>query len=132
MSCFEKEKETLCFSCQNCTRCSWADGIPVKGWEATPTIVHDCDGDFGSYNVTKCPIYKEDEKKEVTRGEIAQLLGVKHWRVVDMLSTQGGIIFLRHFLKKKGYKFIISRVIMRNGKEKREFMIEKINKGGDK
>lgn len=132
MSCEEKKKETLCFSCQNFTRCSWANGIPVKGWEATPTIVQDRDGDFSSYLVTKCPLFKEDEKREVTQAEIAQILGIGRWSVKDMLSTQGGTIFLRHLLKKEGYKLLIFQVPIKNGKENREFIIKKIKQGGDK
>ena len=120
------KEETLCFSCQNCTRCSWADGIPVKGWTATPTVVCDCDGNFNSFLVEKCPLFKEDTKREVTVAEIARILGKTHGTVVNALRTRGGVIFVRGWLREKGYKFLVFENVQENGRVKREFIIDKL------
>ena len=71
---------TLCWCCANATNdgCSWsAHFIPVKGWEATPTIIKEGthtytsvkDGQMEvternqqSYNVHSCPQFIEDCK----------------------------------------------------------------------
>ena len=120
------DEETLCWGCQNCTRCSWADGIPVKGWEATPTILRDCDGDFSSYLVTKCPLYKEDTKKYVTTDDIAKVLGKTKATVSNALRTRGGTIFLRGWLKEKGYKLQVFDAECKSGKVRRRFLIDKL------
>ena len=49
------DNETLCWKCDNCTdgsKCEWALGRPVKGWEATPTAYPgwDCWGDEAPEN----------------------------------------------------------------------------------
>lgn len=128
---FPKEQETLCWRCQNCTRCSWADGIPVKGWEATPTIVHGSGGDFSSYLVSKCPLFKEDVKREITVNEIAAICGCSNATIFRILRGERGGTRLRAKLKGKGYKLHIGIVPTKSG-YKREYFIEKINKGGDK
>lgn len=130
--CFVKEQETLCWQCANYSRCSWADGIPVKGWEATPTIVRDFDGDFSSFLVTKCPLFKEDTKKYVTREDIAKIVGKSSSVVAQALKTRGGIIFLRSWLKEKGYKLYMFDVPCKSGRLRRRFVIDKIKEGGDK
>lgn len=119
-------EETLCWKCANCTQCSWADGIPVKGWTATPTIVRDCDGDFRSYLVEKCPLFKEDTKKQVTIEEIARILGKPMGTVVHALRTRGGTIFVRGWLKEKGYKLGVYKYVKKNGQERREFILDKL------
>ena len=127
---FSKKKETLCWGCRNCTRCSWADGIPVKGWEATPTIVHDCDGDFKSFIVTKCPLFKADAKQEITTGDIADILGCQRDTVFKILKRKGEA-FLKEKLKEKGYILYIGRVPTKKW-DLREYCIKKINKDSDK
>lgn len=121
-------KETLCWSCKNCTRCSWADGIPVKGWTATPTVVHDHDGDYNSYLVTKCPYFKEDTKRGVTGAEIAQILGRTRGAVARALRAHGSTVQLRGQLRGKGYKLHIYKVPCKNGKERREFILERLDR----
>lgn len=121
-----KTKETLCWTCRNCTRCSWADGIPVKGWTAKPTIVHDHDGDFNSYLVEECPQFKEDAKRQVTTQDMADILGKTFGEVARALRSRGGIIFLRGWLREKGYKLSVYEVPLKNGKSVHEFIIRKI------
>lgn len=123
--CFVKIEETLCWRCQNCTRCSWADGIPVKGWEATPTIVRDCEGDFSSYIVTKCPLFKEDTKKEVTIKDMARILGKTHGTIMNTLRLSVGVIILRGWLKEKGYKLYVFNIPCKGGGIRRRFVIDK-------
>lgn len=117
-------KETLCWGCSNYARCSWADGIPVKGWTATPTIVHDQYGDYGSYKVEKCPQFAADKKVEAKIQDIAALLGVSCTGVYRVLRKKNGVLRLRVMLREKGYKLYIGKVPLRNGKEKREYCIE--------
>lgn len=57
--------ETLCWDCQNVTKCSWKDRIPVKGWKAEPHIVNDEEGIIRTYRVIKCPNFLEDEIRGV-------------------------------------------------------------------
>lgn len=51
-------KQTICWGCQNYSKCSWAIGIPVKGWDATPTQK----SDYKSYCVHSCPQYLAEKK----------------------------------------------------------------------
>lgn len=55
-------KEQLCWTCQNaCGKCSWSQLlIPVKGWIATPTIIHDSVKPYPSYRIDACPRYIPD------------------------------------------------------------------------
>ena len=122
----QAREETLCWFCRNCTRCSWADGIPVKGWTATPTVVRDFNGDFNSYLVEKCPLFKEDTKETATMEDIARVLGKAHGTVVRALSTRGGTIFVRGWLKEKGYKLIINDIELSNGKVRKEFILKEL------
>ena len=58
----QRENEQLCWSCQNaCGGCSWSKNlIPVVGWNATPILVKDEEGDIRTYKIVKCPQYKAD------------------------------------------------------------------------
>lgn len=62
---------TLCWRCANaCGNCEWSDGsfTPVKGWDATETLLI---GDRGisrpkrmqSFIVRKCPKFKDDREQ---------------------------------------------------------------------
>lgn len=120
------QKDTICWDCQNFMRCSWAHGKPVEGWTATPTIVRDREGDFKSFIVEECPLFKEDAKKGVTIFEIAQILGKTRGTIISALRTRGGTIFLRGWLKEKGYKLKIFTYTRKDGLKYREFIIYKI------
>lgn len=56
-------KRTLCWSCEHSINgCTWArDGIPVEGWDATPSEYAK-----GSYRITFCPEYKAEGKRKYT------------------------------------------------------------------
>lgn len=126
--CFEKQQETLCWDCQNCTRCSWADGIPVKGWTATPTVVRDYDGDYKSYIVTECPIFKKDDKREVFISEIGEILGKTKHQITRYLRGRDGVAILNELLRKKGFVlYVFPRVEGEDGKARREFIIKKLS-----
>ena len=120
------KKETICWDCQNCTRCSWADGIPVKGWTATPTVIHDYEGYIDSFLVEKCPLFKQDDKKKVTIEEMARILGRGVNGVTRYASGKGGRIFLRSGLREKGYKLIVNEIVLKGGKTKHEFILKKL------
>ena len=57
-----QQNEQLCWSCQKaCGRCSWSKNLtPVKGWEATPVMVKDDEGNIRTYHITSCPEYIHD------------------------------------------------------------------------
>lgn len=52
-----EEDSQPCYLCEKaCGGCSWSKHfIPVKGWDATPTIIRDSKGDIHSYKIRKCP-----------------------------------------------------------------------------
>lgn len=127
-----KEEETLCWGCQNYARCSWADGVPVEGWDATPTKIYHSDGIIDSFFVHKCPLFKADVKREITAEGIGDIVGLSKAHVLRIVRTKGGRALLRAKLRKKGYKLYIGKVPIEGG-ERREFCVEKIeDKGGDK
>ena len=119
-------KETLCWDCRNCTRCSWADGIPVKGWTATPTSVADCDGDYASFFVTQCPQFKADTKKQVTTEDMARILGKTKGEIIYTLRCKSGVIYLRSWFGEKGYRLRVFEIPRDNRKVAREFIIERL------
>lgn len=85
----DMKKETLCWGCQNYAKCSWAKGVPVEGWDATPTTFIDKYGNAAdngiievhSYIVNKCPQYIPDTIRKTTIKEIASLVGC-YWRTI--------------------------------------------------
>lgn len=63
-----RQKNTLCWSCQNATGgCSWSRALkPVKGWKAEPLRIQQSSlyrerSYTDSYLVKKCPKYIKDE-----------------------------------------------------------------------
>ncbi len=96
-------KETICWTCKNCTKCSWSKGIPVEGWKAEKTVVHvskTCS--YGSYLVKKCPEYIQDDKIKVTDSNLAKLLNItfNNFRNTSLAE-------IRRLLSEKGYKLYI-------------------------
>lgn len=126
--CFIKEKETLCWKCANYSRCSWSDGIPVKGWKATPTVIHDQDKEYESFFVEYCPLFKKDKKEETTTEGIAEVLGCTKWVVTRALRAHGSTVKLCNRLKEKGYKLHFGIVPLKSGGNRREFVLEKIDR----
>ena len=128
----KEEEETLCWDCQNYARCSWADGVPVEGWSATPTKIYHSDGIIDSFLVKTCPMFKADTKRAVTTQELGDMLGFSRTHVARMIRTRGGFLILRAKLREHGYK-LYSSIFPIEGGERRDFCIEKIeDKGGDK
>ena len=111
-------EDSLCWSCQRSTsdkQCPWIGGKEVQGWEAEPTILtHYMNGvcyTTNSYQVNKCPLYKEDYK-QITTEEIAMLIGVS---AVTVTRTRTKA--LRTMLKEKGLDLRTSKdKFLRNGK----------------
>lgn len=103
-----REKETICWDCQNYSRCSWSRGTPVKGWKATPTKYKDVYGGGNdaiivrSFLVEECPHFKADRKQRTTIKEISGILG-KSERSVYRLISNKGVHRLKDLLKEKGY-----------------------------
>ena len=122
------DKETLCWKCANYSRCSWCDGIPVKGWKATPTVVHDSDKDYNSFLVEDCPLFEADKKEETTTEGIAQVLGRTSRSVASALRRVDSMARLCGALKEKGYKLHISIKPLKNGKKRREFILERLDR----
>ena len=121
------EKETLCWECQNYSRCSWSRGKPVKGWKATPTVIVNRNnyGDKAhvthSFLVEACPHFKPDKKRGVLFVEIAEILG-KTERSAYRLKQEKGIGRIKDLLAEKGYKLHVCK-----GEEQNSYFIEKIN-----
>ena len=119
------EKETICWQCKNYAKCSWADGIPVKGWKATPTEIIDVYGGghkpkiVHSYRVEQCPQFVQD-KRQVTVKEIAEIVGVSE-REIHRKKQHNGIRRLKALLKDKGY-----RLYVYDDNKVNEYYIEKI------
>lgn len=62
-------KSTLCWDCAKAIgQCSWSNyntRKPVKGWTATPTIIHQSHmTDVHSFNVTACPEFIKDPPRK--------------------------------------------------------------------
>ena len=101
------KKETLCWRCQNFSKCSWSRGVPVKDWDAEPTVVQDYSSgvleEIHSYCVNSCPQFKSDiAGTEVTVGEIADILGLCRRQTFRLLKTHKQRVI--NELKAKGYE----------------------------
>ena len=64
-------KETLCWTCQNFSKCSWSEGVPINGWKAKPTKVKNKNENgilthIDSFLVEKCPEYEKDKMYKTT------------------------------------------------------------------
>jgi hypothetical protein len=118
-------KDTLCWDCQNYSRCSWAVGIPVKGWKATPTKIVDEYGDniktVDSFLVEACPHFKHDKKRRVLFKDIAKIIG-KSERSAHRIKERKGIGRIKDLLAEKGYKLHVCK-----GDILCEYFLEKIN-----
>ena len=52
-----EEDDQICIFCKKaCGGCSWSRRfIPVRGWDAIPTIIKNTNGDIPSYKINTCP-----------------------------------------------------------------------------
>lgn len=79
---YSKTSKQLCWNCKRTGGCKgvepcpWAAAFkPVKGWEATPTVIREKDGTkVESYDVTACPLFIKD-KEFATRKEALEIIG---------------------------------------------------------
>lgn len=101
---------TLCWNCQNFTKCSWSRGIPVKNWVAIPSRKN-------SYKVIDCPQFLEDKIWGVTKPELVDILEIAKSKL-DKISEAK----LANLLLQKGYKFCF------RDSGTKTYYIERINK----
>lgn len=128
------KKETLCWGCQNFAKCSWARGVPVEGWDATPTkIVHCSKGEkviTESYIVNSCPQYKADKIQLANTRGIAEILNIDKRTVFRYLANKGkkaNLKNLRKMLEKQGYILhIYKEVFDDTGYMQNHYYLEKI------
>ncbi len=90
-----KSSETICWSCKNCTSCSWSNGKPVKGWTAKPTKI--------GYIVLACPQYAEDDVIYADKTTLAYILNLTPNQIINLRKRRKDI--LEDMLKQKGYAF---------------------------
>lgn len=79
---YSKISKQLCWNCKRTGGCKgvkpcpWALAFkPIKGWEATPTVIREKDGTkVESYDITECPLFIKD-KEFSTRKEALEMIG---------------------------------------------------------
>lgn len=102
------KQRTLCWSCQNFSKCSWSKGIPVDGWKATKTIIYNAYGNvyapIESYCVHECPQYVEDEILEIGLIDIAKILELSQMQALRLSRNRPKELKARMLLK--GYEFV--------------------------
>lgn len=104
------KKETLCWRCQNFSKCSWSRGVPVENWDAEPTVVQDYSSgvleEIHSYCVNSCPQFKSDVAGEQTTiEEMAKILGISARTLFRELKRSETRV--KKALEAKGYKLTI-------------------------
>lgn len=104
------KKETLCWRCQNFSKCSWSRGVPVENWDAEPTVVQDwSDGvleEIHSYCVNSCPQFKSDIAGTQTNiVEMAKILDVSVRTLFRELARSEARV--KKAFEAKGYKLTI-------------------------
>ncbi len=125
------EKETLCWSCQNFSKCSWSRGVPVENWDATPTIIKDNSNnvikEIHSYCVHSCPQFEADLLQRVSTQEIAGVINKSRNTVFRCLKTRRETKRLREMLAAKGYKLYIYKEVCDDyGNAVTEYYLEKL------
>lgn len=132
------EKETICWGCQNFSKCSWSKGVPVENWDATPTMVLNYDGKENlhiveSYCVNSCPQFKADAKQRTSVREIAKIIGKYIRTVFRYLASKEKTLYLRELLKQKGYKLHICKEIQDDtGNCLRTYYLERVENESSK
>lgn len=109
------EKATICWGCQNFSKCSWSRGVPVENWEATPTEIINRNGKFveieTSYCVHSCPQFKADTKQGATVRQIGDIVNKSMRTMFRWLADKEKTKRLRKMLKDKGYILHICKEI---------------------
>lgn len=105
----KKQNETICWDCQNCTKCTWSRGVPVCGWEATPTKIAFGDKVIDSYCVLKCPFFKKTNTNRVTLNYLAKITGIPIRSICRYIYNDNAekLEELKKILKKKKYYLVI-------------------------
>ena len=103
-----KKPQTICWDCANFSKCSWANGKPVDGWEATPTIIKNVSS-VGlvsyteSFIVHSCPCYKDDMRRTSIL-ELSRMLGRNQSSLGEKLRNKKGFEKVNEILEQMGYK----------------------------
>lgn len=119
-------KETICWTCKNYAKCSWSRGVPVEGWDATPTICDFVirDGEveraIESFCVHSCPCYEDEGKMLLSAKDLARFLGVNVKTVYLRHEQPYGEYLLKAATEAKGYKLYIS------GKKIKKYYLKKL------
>lgn len=106
-------KETLCWCCRNaCGHCCWTNGsfTPVKGWNATPTVLKMSGRLIDSYTVHKCPLY-EFQSIYVSGPQLLKLIQLKVYRKNAIVYERAVKIFKDKF---KAYEITMIKGISRS------------------
>lgn len=124
-------KETICWGCQNFAKCSWARGVPVEGWDATPTKIRHCtNGNVeitSSYCVHSCPQFKADAKQRVSVKTIGDIVNKDKRTIFRYLADKKKRLYLRELLRDKGYILHICKDICDDyGNALRSYYLEKV------
>ena len=58
-----RKRMCICWFCDKADgKCPWSRNFePVPGWDATPVVVKDKEGDMRTYHIKSCPQFKEWE-----------------------------------------------------------------------
>lgn len=122
-----ESEETLCWTCQNYSKCSWSKGIPVEGWKAKRVVRRYLYEKDVSYLVYKCPQYLEDEEKEISLKELSKLIGIEYHIASRRLIRTPNVLKL--IASTKGYELYIYDELDDGNKK---CYIKKIDNKGEK
>ena len=131
------EKETLCWGCQNYSKCSWAKGVPVENWEAIPTIIENATDNginkIDSFLVLNCPQYEADKLQKTSLIQICKIINISKNTIYKRKkhNERLALKYVNDLLLQKGYKLHIYINITRDGKrEFNTYYLEKLSEGG--
>lgn len=112
-------EKQLCWSCKlACGHCPWSSTFePVPGWTAIKQR-------NGTYEIKKCPLYKQDDKRSITVEQMGVMLGCTG-RAVSRRTS----LYLKREFENLGYQLFVELVNRGVGsKPIRRFYIRKIKK----
>ena len=100
--------DTLCWGCQNFSKCSWSRGVPIEGWDATPTIINEIHNgnvvNTPSFCVHSCPQFVADKIRELRSEDVLEILGIKMTTFYTNMRMPKGREKILKELREKGYK----------------------------
>lgn len=129
------KKETICWNCQNYSKCSWSIGIPVENWDATPTEYIDIQGKDHKPHIVKgfcvnsCPQFKADPIQKCKVEEICKIIGFKKCKFFDWVKVKSKLAIIQEILKEKGFKLHIYDKVCNDNEAKiiKQYYLEKVN-----